>query len=290
MERSRDLTTAQASVIARHRITIVIAVFIPAAITGWMWHQWTRTDAYQIERIEAEAEALLPQLEGTDSSDRWMAMLALAKNGDWAASKPDKITNPYYQIQALRLVAATLAKAGLPSQAHEVAGLLQETSRPLQERACEIKDPVQQVTALQTIIVALADTGLAQAAGEAARQALTTALSIPDASLRSATLHTLAAALARHGLTIEATRAALEIKDRPQRLNALSEIASLLNRASGERSDSGDRPIDPGGRDIGPGEARSRNRTRASEGGHWPQSSQLWPTPTSPIKPGRPRF
>jgi hypothetical protein len=237
MDRSPDRTTRNPSVIARHRSAIIVvgvvavAALIPAVFTGRMWLRSTHADAYQIERIQAEAEALLPQLEGMNVSDRWMAMLALVKHGDLAAVKASRIGNPYSRIEALRLVATTLAKAGLTSQAEEVAALLRETARPLLERVSEIKDPIQQVTALQTITRVLAEAGLAEAAGEAAQQTLTTALSMPDAGVRSATLITVAAELARLGRFLESKRAALEIKDPAQRLNALTKIASTLRRA-----------------------------------------------------------
>ncbi len=61
----RDLAAAPASAdnsLVRRRVRVVwllavvaLLALVPAAFKAWQWYRWTRTDAYQLERILAQA-------------------------------------------------------------------------------------------------------------------------------------------------------------------------------------------------------------------------------------------
>src|SRR5439155_14374541 len=126
---------------------VAVLIVIPSSLAAWKWFQWTRTDAYQLQRIEAQASALLPELEGIDATYRWIAVMALRTGGGDASTRAREIRNPYYRIQALSLLTATLAKAGATDEAEGARRQLSEVARVLEESTSNIADPLQETTA-----------------------------------------------------------------------------------------------------------------------------------------------
>jgi hypothetical protein len=163
---------------------IVAFILIAGGLAAWKWWQATRTDSSEVQRIEDHASALLPGLAGTAASCRWIAVLALAKDPGEARIKALEIENPYDRIQALSVLTATLAKAGLDDEAEAAGRQLSEVARVLVESASQIQDPQQRQTALQTIAVALAGAGagLAAPARAAAQRATDAAIETAQAN------------------------------------------------------------------------------------------------------------
>jgi hypothetical protein len=211
------------------RLALLIAavvVLIPSSLAGWKWFQWTRSEAYQLQRIETQASALLPELEGTDAANRWIAMTALAKDGSEAGIRANAIGNLDYRMRALSVLTATLARAKAAEEAASAGRQLAELARVLEESASKIQDPLQRVTALKTIAKALAQAGLTEPARAVARRTSEATLDIPDAGTRSTTLNALALEFARCGPADLSQSFAREIDDPQLRSRAMTELVA----------------------------------------------------------------
>ncbi len=216
------------------RLTMAVAalfVLVPAGVAGWKWFQWTRTDTYQLQRVEAQASALLPQAEGFDAVDRWIVVTALAHGGDEAGIQASQIKNPYYQIRALSQIAATLAKAGADREAEAAGRELSEVARVLEGSVATLTNPEPRATTLAAIFVALARAGLTEPARAVARRANEEALQISDASTRSRSLLALALTFGEFGLIERSRSIILAIEDPEQRVSAMVELVTVLMRS-----------------------------------------------------------
>ena len=60
------------------------------------------------ERIYAQVPALLDELEGMDSVNRWLAVAAIADDPRQARARALAIKEPYHRLRALGRLAATL--------------------------------------------------------------------------------------------------------------------------------------------------------------------------------------
>ena len=85
----------------RRRVVVIAVIFValPLLIAGGKWFLWTRTDDYQYRRVDAEASALIRELEGMGSVDRWIAMTALARDAGEAEIRAGQLGNDYHRIQ-----------------------------------------------------------------------------------------------------------------------------------------------------------------------------------------------
>jgi hypothetical protein len=139
-ERERDFLARSESQSNRPRYWIgaAVAVIVIGAAAGLGWFAWTRTDHYQIERIEEEAPKLVEKIDDYHfvSELRWFQAVALNRGVketiDYVNVREEQ--NPISREKALRAVAEALLKAGLTDQAKEAASQAKDA-------ALKIKDP-----------------------------------------------------------------------------------------------------------------------------------------------------
>ncbi len=271
----RDEGTGAQAVLAagRWRLVaglVVVVVLGVGGFFGWKWFRWTRSDAYQLQRIHAQAPALVDSLEGTESLDRWLAAAALAN--DWRASlrRAAAIKDPYHRLRALGRLTSTLDRAGLADAAQRTRELTNESARMLESSAARKTDPAQRIEGTRAVALALVDARLfepalavirlaaedvrgtpaeatlATARGQIAEefavlgqaeQALDLAAGIENAEVRRQTLIAVAVRLEKAGLADrarEAARRALDVAEKEtdpvRRWPAISAAAIAMAR------------------------------------------------------------
>lgn len=163
-------------------VIVVFAVLVPSSIAAWRWFLWTRTDAYQFQRVDAEATALIHEWQGWDGTDRWIALTALARDPFEASIRAGEISNPFYRIQTLSLLTATVAKAGAETDAETAGRQLSEVARLLEDSSSSAQDPEQSIRLLEAIAMATSRAGLAVPARAVAFRARDQVLQITEVS------------------------------------------------------------------------------------------------------------
>ena len=212
-------------------LIVVILLVVPSVIAAWKWFRSTRTDAYQFRRVDAEASALVRDLEGMEVADRWIALSALSRDVGEALARASDIGKPYYRIHTLSLLTATLAKAGDFGDAEAAGRQLSELARELEDSVPGMPDSQQKVTSLEAIALALTKAGLAEPARAVATRARDEALRIPDAFVRSGTLGSLASKCAAWGQIDLSRSIVLKIEDPGQRSSKMAELVPILIRS-----------------------------------------------------------
>jgi hypothetical protein len=216
------------------RFLVVIVLFLVFAwsiVAALKWFRWTRTDAYQFQQVDAAASVLVPDLEGMEVTDRWIALSALARDPGEALIRASAIGNPYYRIQTLSLLTATLAKAGDVGNAEAVGRQLAELARMMEDSVTARQDSQETVRSLEPIAMALMKGGLAEPARAVATRARDEALKIPDAFFRSQALSDLASKCAESGQIELSWSIVQKIEDPGQLSLKLTELAPALIRA-----------------------------------------------------------
>ena len=234
-DRSRVASKRRESGWSRERRVLVIVaslLLIGPGIAAWRWFRWTRTDAYQFQRVDAEATALIHGFQGWDGTDRWIALTALARDPAEASIRASEISNPFYRIQTLSLLTATLAKAGAESDAEAAGRQLSEVARVLEDSTSSAQDPDQSIRLLEAIAIAMTRAGLAVPARAVAIRARDKALQITDALVRSRILASLCRKLAERGQFDLAQEGVIRIEDPVTRTGELTELASILARSN----------------------------------------------------------
>jgi hypothetical protein len=219
---SRTGTTAFRGV-ARTRPAVAVlaaAALIVSGIGGLTWFWWTRTDRYQLQRVEAEAPDLLAKLAGADATYRWIAVLALANSGSEATITASAMADPYDRLQALSRVTAILAVAGESDDAERAGRELVEVARVLVESASRVQDPLKRIASLKRVALALADAGRAEPARAVATRIGEASLEIADPQARFTTFGELSAEFARSGHRDLSIAVLEQIDDPEQRLKA----------------------------------------------------------------------
>lgn len=218
----------------RERLVLEIAtllLLVGSGIAGWRWFRWTRSDDYQFQRVDAEGSALAHDLEGMDITDRWIALTALTRDTAEAKIRAAQISNPYYRLQTLSLLTATLAKAGAAGDAEVAGRQFSEIARVVADSSSAVDDPERKVRFLEPIAMAMARAGLTEPARSVARQTSDEANRIPDALARSSTLSSLARKFAEWRNFDLSRSIVLKIEVPGLRSSAMIELAAILARA-----------------------------------------------------------
>ena len=118
-----------------HRWAVAAATVAALGLLAWSgWFAWTRTAAYQIGLVKADAARVLDRMAmlGDRSSGEWLFALALESGADEALEAADRISNPAIRGAVLGYVADELAASGRSDEALTIARRLDDPARRFQ--------------------------------------------------------------------------------------------------------------------------------------------------------------
>ncbi len=205
---------------------VALLLLVWAGFMGWGWYQWTRSDAYQAERIYAQVPGLLDELEGMDSVNRWLAVAAIAHDPRLARARALAIKEPYHRLRALGRLSAALSRTVNIPEATVTRRELAEAARVLEASVAEIADPGRRAEAIKAIALAFCEAGMFEESLAVARRAGAAADGTTDRASLGPAWSRLAVELAKRGQSESAIALACDVNDPAMRLKALTEIAA----------------------------------------------------------------